>query len=83
VDFILGFIVGAAVVGSSVGRTLAVHNLSYSAALKHSAINSLAYYASIRFIAQDNIPAYVGTALGSTLVILYMIAKEEGRRGAK
>ncbi len=78
--FLLGCLVGAGVVWSSVERTLAVHNSDYRAALTGSIVNSLAYYWSIHFVAKDDLVSYWGTAVGSTLIILIVIWHK--RRGA-
>lgn len=72
IDFLLGMIVGAAVVGSSVWRTLACDKAELNGAVWSSVINSAAYYCSIHWIAHDNNVAYAGTALGSTAIIIYM-----------
>ena len=70
-------IVGSAVVGSSVKRTLGVHNGHIDVTLQNSIINSIAYYVSIHWIAKSNITAYLGTVLGSTLLVCYMAAKNK------
>jgi presenilin-like A22 family membrane protease len=70
-------IVGSAVVGSSVKRTLGVHSGDIAITLQNSLINSAAYYISIHWIAKSNVPAYLGTALGSTLLVCYMAAKNK------
>lgn len=77
VRFLVGCIVGGGVVWSSVIRTLAVHKLDYKDAMIGSVANSVAYYWSIHFIAKDDFIAYMGTAVGSTIIILYMILKNK------
>jgi hypothetical protein len=81
VDFALGCIVGAGVVGASVWRTLAVYEMDYSGGLWSGIINSIAYYFSVHWIAKDNTVAYLGTAVGSTFVILFMIWKKKRKLG--
>lgn len=71
-DFLLGMVVGGMVVGSSVHRTLSVHNGKVAGALNGSVQNSIAYFFSVNWIAKDNYVAYLGTAVGSTLVVLWM-----------
>lgn len=63
---------GAGVVGTSTARTIEVHKGKPLPATLHSALNSIFYYISVHWIVQNNMQAYLGTALGSTLVILYM-----------
>jgi len=75
VFFVIGIIVGATVVGSSVYRTLAVHGGNVNGATYGSVANSLAYYFSVYFIAKDNGVAYIGTAVGSTAIVIWMAYK--------
>lgn len=42
-------------------------------------LNSLSYYFSIYFIAKDNIVAYLGTCLGSWMVVMYMSYRNRGK----
>lgn len=77
VDILVGVVVGSAVVGSSVKRTLGVHNGDIKTVLHNSLINSGAYYISIMWIAKDNVPAYIGTVIGSTLLVCYMAKKNK------
>jgi presenilin-like A22 family membrane protease len=76
-SFLLGCVIGSAVVGSSVKRTLGVHNGDISTVLTNSLINSAAYYISITWIAKADIVAYAGTVVGSTLLVCYMAAKNK------
>lgn len=80
-DFILGFIVGAAVVGASVWRVQAVQSGNVVAAWQSGALNSVAYYFSIHWIANDNLAAYIGTAIGSSLVVVLMTVKQRNKLG--
>lgn len=59
-------------VGSSVHRTLAVDKGLVAQSIYGSIFNSLAYYASIYFIANGAIIPYIGTAIGSTIAVSYM-----------
>lgn len=78
-NFILGFIVGAAVVGASVWRVQAVQAGSMTGAWQSGLLNSVAYYFSIHWIAHDNLGAYMGTAVGSSLIVIYMAYKKKQR----
>lgn len=83
IDFLLGCIVGAAVVGSSVWRTLACDKAELNGAIWSSVINSAAYYCSVHWISQSNNVAYAGTALGSTAIIIYMTIRNKGARSGR
>lgn len=72
INFLIGLVVGAGVVGSSVSRTIAVDRGQVKAALLHSVLNSATYWFSIYSIARDDHWAYVGTAVGSTLLVVCM-----------
>lgn len=80
-NFSIGCIVGAAVVGASVWRTLAVYDGSIAGAAYSGAINSAAYYYSVSYIAKDNLTAYIGTAVGSTLIIMFMAYRKKLKQG--
>jgi len=71
-EFLVGCVVGAAVVGSSVQRTISVDHGNVKMAVACSLINSVSYFYSVWAIAKDNYTAFVGTAVGSTLLMAYM-----------
>lgn len=74
-SFFIGLFVGAAVVGSSVSRTLHVEHGNMRGAVFHSVLNSASYFYSIYAIAKGDHIGYAGTALGSTLLMAYMAWK--------
>lgn len=76
IDFVLGIIVGAGIVGSSVHRTLSVAEGSYWQTTISCNSNSFFYYFSTYFIAKDNITAYLGTCLGAWLVVMFMVYRK-------
>jgi hypothetical protein len=79
--FILGCFIGAGVVWSSVVRTLAVKDASMREGIIGSLANSISYYFSIHFVVRDDIVGYLGTCVGSTFIILTMVANaKRGRR---
>lgn len=78
-DFLIGCVVGAVLVGSSTQRTIAVHEGKLLSTFISSNLNSVSYYFSIYFIAKDNITAYLGTVLGSTLIVMYMSKKYKNK----
>ena len=75
-QFFLGCIIGAGVVGSSIQRTLAVEHGNVRGAFVSSILNSLSYFFSVYCIVNNDWAAYAGTALGSTLLVMYMAAKK-------
>jgi len=83
-DFLIGCAVGSVVVGASVWRTLAVHEADMAGAWWSGIMNSVAYYYSVHFVAHDNLVAYTGTAVGSTLTIVIMAyRKKRKNKGVK
>lgn len=72
-ELLFGTVIGAAVIGSSIARTTAVQKKNFRDVTSSSALNSVAYFASIYFVAAGHYAAYAGTALGGYLVCLYMI----------
>ena len=79
IDFLIGIITGAGVVSSSVNRTLAIAEGNTREAFISSVINSTTYGASIYFIAKGDWISYFGTAIGSTLVCVYMAIKKKNK----
>lgn len=71
-QFLVGCIIGAAVVGSSVQRTIAVEHGNVKSAVLNSIINSAAYGFSVYAIAQNDWSAYVGTGVGATILLAFM-----------
>ena len=71
-DLMLGVLIGGAVVGASVYRTLAVHDGAVVKTFGSSIINGVAYFASMLFIVRGNITGYIGTMIGSTFVVCLM-----------
>lgn len=76
-SFLIGFITGVGVVGTTINRQLAVHSGNVGATLRSSISNSIFYYASVHFVAKQDIVAYAGVALGS---ILISVAQAQIRR---
>lgn len=77
INFAIGTLVGAIIVGSSVQRTISVARAHMSSTLWHSALNSVSYYYSVKFVAHDNLDAFLGTCLGSTLVVMLMVLRNK------
>lgn len=82
-QFTLGCIIGAGVVGSSVHRTISVEHGHLRATAISSVINSASYFFSIYAIANDNWIAYTGTAVGSTICVLIMAHKNKQELNVK
>ena len=76
--FLAGCFIGAAVVGSSVRRTVSVAEGNVMSALNSSILNSASYGLSIYALAHDDWIGYAGTAFGSTLIVMWM-ARETWR----
>ena len=72
IDFILGNLVGAIIVGGSVTRTLEVYKGNVMTSFMINNLCSAAYYFSVHFIAQNNNVAFIGTCTGSAAVISYL-----------
>lgn len=71
-DLLLGVLIGSTVVGASVYRTLSVHEGSPLKTFVSSIANGVAYLASMVFIVDGNMTAYVGTMIGSTALVCWM-----------
>lgn len=80
IQWLLGTVIGAGVVGSSVQRTLSVSRGDVAPTVLHSLLNSAFYYFSVTFIARDNLHAYLGTCVGSTIVVVYMVLRVKLRK---
>lgn len=76
IDLVLGLFIGAGVVSSSVMRTLSVEHSNQKLALMSSLINGGSYFLSVKFIAEDNVVAFIGTVIGSTIAVCYMARKK-------
>jgi hypothetical protein len=74
-DFLIGIVVGSLVVGSSVMRTLGVDRKDQRLTFFASILNGASYYASVRFNAGDNVLAFLGTVIGSTITVCWMARK--------
>lgn len=79
ISFLLGTFIGATLVGSSVQRTLSVGKGEIKLTLFSAIMNSLAYFFSVYFIANKDMVAYMGTCLGSTVIVLHMALKNKRR----
>lgn len=75
INFAIGTVIGAVIVGSSVQRTISVAQGRMASTLIQSALNSVSYYFSVSFVAHDNMEAFLGTCLGSTIVVAWMSYK--------
>ncbi len=71
-QFLIGIIVGAIVVGGSVERTLGVHEGNVLKASFYNILASLSYFLSTYWVAKDNYVAFSGTVVGSSFVIIYL-----------
>jgi hypothetical protein len=76
-QFLLGTILGAGVVGSSVHRTISVEHGDIKGCLISSILNSVSYFFSVWAIANDNYAGYLGTAVGSTICVLIMARRNK------
>lgn len=74
-NLLIGIFVGASVVGSSVQRTISVSKGEVLKSCIHNLANNVFYFMSVYFIANENIAAYVGTAIGSMFIIAYLAVK--------
>ena len=79
IDFITGLLVGAILVGSSIQRTLSVGRGELPLSVSTAIINSITYFFSVYWISRGNISAYLGTCIGSTIVVVYMCIKNKKR----
>ena len=80
-SFILGILIGANLVGSSVQRTISVSEGELGKTFGSALLNSLSYFLSINFIIKNDIEAYIGTVVGSTAIVMYMAYKNREKRG--
>lgn len=78
-QFLIGSIVGGMLVGSSVQRTISVSRGDMNMTFWSGAANSLFYYLSIKFVVMNNIEAYLGTCVGSSIVILLMANRNRNK----
>lgn len=71
-NFVIGCLLGAAVVGSSVQRTISVEHGNIKWAVLNSIINSASYGYSVYAISHNDWVAFLGTAVGSTTLMAIM-----------
>ena len=76
---LLSLVVGAGVVASSVHRTLSVGRGDVKQTFLGAVANSIAYYLSVQFIVQDDISGYIGTCVGSILILMFMAYRNKKR----
>jgi hypothetical protein len=79
INFILGLFVGATIVGSSTQRTISTYDGKAEMAMFSSFMNGIAYFISIKFVAKDNYIGYLGTMVGSILIVGYMAIKHRNK----
>jgi presenilin-like A22 family membrane protease len=85
-EVLSGVFIGATLVGSSVSRTLHVGKGNTARAMWATLCNSGAYFLSTYWVATNNIEAFVGTVVGSLIVVTWMSERERGKgpiRGAQ
>lgn len=80
-QFGLGVFIGATLVGSSTQRTISTFEGSLVGSTFANLMNGIAYFFSVKFVAKDNYIAFIGTMVGSLIVIAYMTIKNRIKRG--
>lgn len=80
IDFALGIFVGATLVGSSTQRTISTYDGKLGMATFSNFMNGAAYFISVRFVAKDNYIGYLGTMVGSIIIIAYMAIKHKRQK---
>lgn len=83
IHFLLGMLVGAGIVGSSVQRTISVARGNLLQASFTANANSIFYFFSVYYVAKGNISAYVGTCVGSWLIVMYMTHRNRRKNDKK
>jgi len=78
-EFLLGLIIGGAVVGSSTQRTIYSGKGDIKFALIYNSINFFSYMASIYFIVGYQYTAIIGNLIGSSISVFY-IARSHMRK---
>ena len=79
IDFIIGIVVGGAVIGSSVSRTLNVRDGKVLRTIVAMTVANISYYLSVTFLVKGNIIGYLGTCVGGTIVLVTMALKNRKR----
>lgn len=79
--FFVGIVVGAGVVGSSIKRTLDVEHGDVKGAAISSLLNSATYFFSVYSIAAGDYLGFIGTAIGSTSIVIWMAYKKREQNG--
>lgn len=74
---LLGFVVGGTLVGCSIERTIAAARGEVVKTALLTSVNSTLYYFSISFIAKENLPAYIGTCVGSFVAVTIIAYKNK------
>lgn len=70
--FLLGTVVGACLVASSVVRTLSVDQGSVGIIVVSNLFNGVFYWISVNYVVRSDMPAYVGTVLGGLIACLLL-----------
>ena len=74
---LLGFVVGGTLVGCSIERTISAARGEVIKTALLTSVNSTLYYFSISFIAKENLPAYIGTCIGSFVAVTLIAYKNK------
>lgn len=75
ISFLVGTFIGATLVGSSVQRTLSVGKGQVGLTTFSALMNSASYFFSVYFVVERDIVGYMGTVVGSTLIVMHMAIK--------
>lgn len=80
--FLIGFISGALLVGTSIGRTIEADKGRMWLTAGNTLVNSATYFFTVMFVAKDKYPEMVGSALGALLVSTYIAYRNKNKRRA-
>lgn len=79
-SFVVGIVIGLITVGADVVRTMEVMQGRIAPAVGYSITISVTYFFGITFIANKNLPGYLGFSVGAAMVTGYLAWKKSVSR---
>lgn len=79
-DLLVGILIGATMIGSSVQRTLQVGAGRPLLALMCNAFSSVGYYYSVFYVVDRNFEGFIGTCIGSSISLTIMAYLNKRKR---
>lgn len=76
-SFITGCVIGAIMIGASVERTLCVGRGLVLGSLMCNALASISYYYSVFYVVEKNLEGFIGTCVGSSIVLAWMAVRKK------